>query len=181
MPRKLKTDPEIVEMPAQLMAVVHSVGDPNDVGETVFKALYGAVYALKFALKKRGVEFKVAAPRARWFAGEGWQDVPRDQWEAAWAIPVPNGTTELEQKLPDVPVRLETWEYGTAAQILHIGTYAEEEPTIKRLHEFIAEQGYEIIGAHEEEYLSRPGAKTQKTEVRYQVAKTAAAAGPGAD
>jgi hypothetical protein len=39
--RRAKTDPEIVEMPARTMAVVRTLGDPNDVGERVFKALYG--------------------------------------------------------------------------------------------------------------------------------------------
>jgi hypothetical protein len=169
MPRKLKTDPEIVEMPAQLMAVVHSIGDPNDVGERVFNALYGAVYKLKFALKKEGVDFKVRAPRARWFAGEGWRDVPREEWEAAWAIPVPDDTGALFQKDPETPVVLETWEYGTVAQILHLGTYAEEEPNIVRLHGFIAESGYRIAGPHEEEYLTRADAKQPKTIIRYQV------------
>src|SRR5574340_179270 len=120
-PRKLKTDPEIVELPPLTMAVVHTVGDPKDVAEGVFKALYGAVYTLKFDLKKRGVEFRVGPPRARWFAGEGWQDVPREQWEAAWAIPIPNGTTEVAQKVPEPPVVVETWEFGTVAQVLFIG------------------------------------------------------------
>ena len=54
-------------------------------------------------------------------------------------------------------------------QILHIGTYAEEEPSIERLHAFIADQGCEIAGPHEEEYLSRPGANQPKTVIRYQV------------
>lgn len=168
-PRKLKTDPELMDLPARRMAVVHTVGDPGELGESVFKALYGAVYTLKFALKKEGVAFKVEPPRARWFAGENWREVPREQWEAAWALPVPDGTTDVPQKVPEPPVTVETWDYGTVAQILHIGTYAEEEPTIERLHEFIAEQGYEIAGPHEEEYISQPGAKEQKTIIRYQV------------
>ena len=167
--RRLKTDPEIVEMPARTMAVVHSVGDPTEVGEAVFKALYGAAYTLKFDLKKRGIEFKVEAPRARWFAGEDWGTLPREQWQAAWAIPLPKGTAEVPQKVPETPVVVETWEYGTVAQALHLGEYADEAPTIERLHAFIAEQGYEIAGPHEEEYLSRPGAKVMKTIVRSQV------------
>jgi len=57
---------------------------------------------------------------------------------------------------------LETWNYGTVAQILHVGPYSEEEPTVKRLHEFITENGYEIAGIHEEEYLTPPKAKVQK-------------------
>jgi hypothetical protein len=153
------------------MAVVRTVGDPQDVGENVFKALYGAAYTLKFGLKKQGVDFKVEPVRARWFAGDGWKDVPREEWVAAWALPVPDGTSEVTQKLPETPVALETWEYGTVAQLLHLGAYADEEPNIRRLHAFIEEQGYEIAGPHEEEYRSRPDAKVMKTVIRYQVRK----------
>lgn len=167
--KKLNTDPEIVELPARTMAVVHTAGDPNELGETVFKALYGAAYTLKFDLKKQGIEFKMEPPRARWFAGADWKEVPREQWEAAWGLPVPDGTTDVPQKVPEHPVVVETWAYGTVAQILHLGPYADEEPTIDRLHGFIAEQGYEICGPHEEEYRSMPGAKVQKTVIRYQV------------
>ena len=71
--------------------------------------------------------------------------------------------------MPETPVVVETWEYGTVAQALHLGEYADEAPKIERLHAFIAEQGYEIAGPHEEEYLSRPGAKVMKTIVRSQV------------
>lgn len=168
-PRRLKTDPEILDMPARTMAVVRTTGDPNDLGERVFKALYGSAYTLKFDLKKRGADFKMEPPRARWFAGVDWKTVPREQWEAAWALPVPDGTTELPQKVAETPVVIEHWEYGAVAQILHLGAYADEEPTIDRLHSFIEQSGYEIAGPHEEEYLSRPGAKTPKTVIRYQV------------
>jgi hypothetical protein len=173
--RRRKTDPEIVELPARTMAVIRTTGDPNELGERVFKALYGAVYTLKFDLKKRGVEFKVEPPCARWFAGESWQSVPREQWEAAWGLPVPDGTEELPQKQPGTPVGVEVWEYGTVAQILHVGSYAQEAPTIERLHAFIAEQGYEIAGPHEEEYRSRPGVKEPKTVIRYRVRRKATA------
>lgn len=174
-PRKMNTAPEIVVLPGRTMAVVHTCGDPSELGESVFKALYGAAYTLKFDLKKRGVEYKMEPPRARWFAGENWRDVPREQWGAAWALPVPDGTTELPQKVPERPVVVETWEYGTVAQVLYLGEYADEEPAIEGLHAFITEQGYEIVGPHEEEYLSRPGAKVPKTIIRYQVRPKASA------
>jgi hypothetical protein len=161
--------PQLAVLPSRTMAVARTVGDPAEVGGQAFPALYGAVYSLKFALKKQGVEFKVEAPCARWFNGPDWKSVPREAWTAAWAIPVPEGTTELVQKNPAMPVSVEIWEYGQVAQVLHVGTYAEEEPTILALHAFIAEQGFEIAGAHEEIYLSRPGAANQKTVVRYQV------------
>lgn len=171
MPKKLKPfTPQIAELPDRLMAVVHTIGDPNEVIERAFSALYGAAYGLKFAMKKEGVEFKVEPSRARWFGGADFAEQPRETWEADWAIPVPEGTIELRQKDPDTPVTIAPWEYGTVAQILHIGTYAEEAPTIRQLHEFIEEQGYEIAGLHEEEYQSRPGPKA-KTVIRYQVRK----------
>ena len=173
MPPKLKPlVPRLTEMPSRTMAVAHTVGDPSEVGQKVFPALYGAAYKLKFALKKDGVAFKVEPPRARWFGGPDWMRLSRDEWKAAWALPLPDGTTDVFQRDPETPVSVETWEYGTVAEVLHIGTYAEEAPTIELLHDYIREQGYEICGAHEEEYVSQPGAKQQKTIIRYQVRKT---------
>lgn len=174
MPKTMKPlVPEIVEMPDETMAVVKVVGDPTDVVQKVFPALYGAVYPLKFALKKQGVEFKITPPRARWFGGPEWATLPRDEWRSEWAIAVPDGTTELVQKDPETPVAIETWEYGTVAQVLYIGEYSEESPVIEALHAFIAEEGYEIAGAHEEEYRSSPSAKEPKTVIRYQVRTSA--------
>ena len=168
LPFGVRQKPSIVEMPAQRMAAVRSVGDPNEVGAQVFPALFGAVYTLKFkVLKPRGVEFKVSAPRARWPLA---LDTPREQWVGLWGIPVPDDleADELPQTVPGVPVTLETW-YGTMAHILHLGPYAEEAATVERLHAFLAESGYEIAGPHEEEYLTQPDAKQMKTIIRYPV------------
>jgi len=168
LPFGVRQKPSLVEMPAQRMAVVHSVGDPNEVGPQVFPALFGAVFTLKFkVLKPRGIEFKPGPPRARWPLPF---DTPREQWVSLWGIAVPDDTDELPQTVPDVPVALETWEYGMMAHILHLGPFADEEPTVARLRAFVAESGYEIVGPHEEEYLSRPEAKHMKTIIRYPVA-----------
>jgi len=167
LPYGVRQKPAIVEMPAQRVAVVRSVGDPNEVGAQVFPALFGSVMTLKFkVLKPRGIDYKPGPPRARWPDLPG---TPKDQWTGLWAIQVPDDTEELPQTVPGVPVELETWEYGTVAHILHLGPYTEELPTVERLQTFIAESGYRIAGAHEEEYLSRPGAKTMKTIIRYPV------------
>jgi hypothetical protein len=163
--------PEIVELPARTMAVVRTVGDPNEVGQQAAAALYGAVYPLKFRLRKQGVEFRVEGLRARW---PDAHLLPRELWTAVWALPVPDGTAELSGKAGQLPVAVETWQYGTVAQILHRGTYAEEGASIDRLHAFIAEQGYEIAGPHEEEYLTRPDARDQRTLIRYQLRRIGA-------
>lgn len=163
-----KTEPRLLQTAPQKMAVVTTVGDPNVVGPDVFPALYGAVYTLKFALKKSGVDYKVPPPRARW---PNAHIAPKDQWIGRWGLPVPEETVTLTQKVSGVEVKLEVWEYGTVAEIMHLGSFDTEEPTVERLHRFIEEAGYEIAGPHEEEYLTRPGAKAQKTLIRYAVRK----------
>jgi len=150
------------------MAVVRTEGDPNVAAGEALHALYSAVYTLKFALKKQGADFKVGALRARW---PNAHLAPKDQWIGIWGLPIPEGTTSLPGKDPGVRVNIETWECGKVAQILHIGPFSEEGPTVQRLHQFIADSGYEIAGAHEEEYLTRPTAKVQKTIIRYPIRK----------
>ncbi len=169
-PRKSsKKDPQIVEMPPQKMAVVYGKGIPDNVFSELMPALYGSVYTLKFDLKKKGLPtFKVSGLRARY---PDAHLVPKEEWTHIIGLPIPEGTTSLHQKLPDIEVRIETWEYGTVAQILHLGTYSEEGPTVERLHKFIEESGYQLAGDHEEEYLTTPDAKNPKTLIRYAVKK----------
>ena len=169
MPRLSKTDPQIIEMPPQKMAVVRGKGTPDKVFAELMPALYGSVYTLKFDLKKKGLEtFKVSGLRAR------YPDAPtvsKDKWTIVVGLPVPEDTSALFQKVTGIEVKLETWQYGTVAQILHLGSYSEETANIQRLHRFIADNGYQIAGDHEEEYLTRPDAKVPKTIIRYPVRK----------
>ncbi len=53
-------------------------------------------------------------------------------------------------------LRLECYHEGLATQIMYFGAYAEEGPTIARLHQFIDESGYVRHGKHHEIYLSDP-------------------------
>ena len=169
-PRKSsKTDPQIIEMTPQNMAVVTDKGAPDKVFPEVMPALYGSVYTLKFDLKKKGLpSFKVSGLRARYPEAP---IVPKDKWTMIVALPVPEDTTLLPQKVTGVEVKLETWDYGTVAQILHLGAYDQEDDSIERLHKFIVDSGYEIAGVHEEEYLTRPDVKVPKTIIRYPVKK----------
>jgi hypothetical protein len=156
-------------MPPQKMAVVSGKGTPDKVFSELMPALYGSVYTLKFDLKKKGLPtFKVSGLRARY---PDAHLVPKEEWTHIIGLPIPGDTTSLPQKLPDIEVKLETWEYGTVAQILHLGPYSEEGPTVERLHKFIEENGYQIAGDHEEEYLTTPDAKAPKTLIRYAVRK----------
>ncbi len=53
-------------------------------------------------------------------------------------------------------VRFDTYHEGLSAQIMYIGPFADEGPTIQRLHEFIVESGHQRSGRHHEIYLSDP-------------------------
>jgi len=164
-----KKEPQILEMPPQKMAVVTGKGTPDKVFSEFMPALYGSVYTLKFDLKKKGLPtFKVSGLRARY---PDAHLVPKEEWTHIVGLPIPEDTTSLPQKVPDIEVKVETWDYGTVAQILHLGPYDQEEPTVNRLQQFIEENGYEIAGAHEEEYLTTPDAKVPKTLIRYPVRK----------
>ncbi|MDD4858968.1 MAG: GyrI-like domain-containing protein [Dehalococcoidales bacterium] len=168
-PRKSKTDPQIIEMPARKMAVVYGKGAPDKVFARVFPALFGAVYTLKFDLKKRGLPtFKVEPPRSR------YPDVllvPQDEWTIVTGVPIPADTTSLPQKIGSPEVKIEEWAYGTVGQILHIGGYDKEQESIEKLLRLIEESGYEIAGPHEEEYLTKPDSKVVKTIIRYRIKK----------
>lgn len=160
--------PEIIKMPHQKMAVVYTRGDPNETFPKVMPALYGSAYTLKFDLKKQGIQYKVGKLRGRW---PDAHLLPKVQWTGIIGIQVPDDTASLPQKHPETEVKLETWEYGTVVQILHVGPYSEERPTVERLHKFISDSGYVVTGPHEEEYLTSPSAKVIKTIIRYPVRK----------
>lgn len=156
-------------MPPQKMAVVQGKGTPDKVFTELMPVLYGSVYTLKFDLKKKGLPtFKVSGLRARY---PDAHLISKKEWTHIIGLPVPEDTTALPQKVAYVEVKLETWDYGTVAQVLHIGAYDQEGPTIERLHRFIEENGYEIAGMHEEEYLTMPDSKLVKTIIRYVVRK----------
>ncbi len=167
--KSAKTEPQILEMPPQKMAVVHAKGAPGNVFAEFMPALYGSVYTLKFDLKKKGLPtFKVSGLRARY---PDAHLAPKEEWTIIIGLPIPEDTTSLPQKVPAIEVKIEQWQYGTVGQILHLGPYDQEYATVERLHRFIEDSGYEIAGGHEEEYLTSPDAKVMKTIIRYPVKK----------
>ncbi len=161
--------PEIIEMPAQKMAAVYARGVPEEVLPQVLPVLYGAVYALKFDLNKsRGHALNIRGLRARY---PDAHLMPMKEWTNVIGLPVPEDTDSLPQQVGAAEVKIETWKYGTVAQITLRSSPGREDNSIERLHRFIIDKGYEIIGVHEEEYLSLPDAGTHETIYRYRVRK----------
>ena len=141
-------EPAINKIQDQKVLACELKGNPNDTSMQGIKAVFKVYYGLK------GVPGSVA-PRARWPLS---LDTPKNEWVGVFAVPVPDSITEIpDQKDAKVNVELKTWKYGEVAEILHIGAYDKEAPTVEKLTAFIKEKGYKIAGAHEEEYLKGPG------------------------
>jgi hypothetical protein len=71
-------------------------------------------------------------------------------------------------------IRFESFSEGKAAQILYIGPFSEEGPTIEKVHTFITENGYTLSGKHHEIYLSdmrKTAPEKLKTIIRQPMAK----------
>ncbi|RPI74015.1 MAG: hypothetical protein EHM45_19815 [Desulfobacteraceae bacterium] len=158
-------NPQFGKMADQKMLVVEAKGDPNTAGAAAFGLLFKTFFSLK------GVQ--MTAPRARWSSPGGVGKDPKEQWIGFYALPLPETITALPAGTEGA--RIETWTYGDVAEILHIGGYGAEAPTISRLHKFIADGGYEIAGMHEEEYIRGPGMASDPSQyltiIRYPVKK----------
>ncbi|MFC1908346.1 hypothetical protein ACFLXD_00495 [Chloroflexota bacterium] len=97
----------------------------------VMPALYGSVYTLRSDLKKRGLPiFKVTGLYGRY---PDAHLVSKDECTIILSLPIPEETAGLLQKVAGTEVRIETWQYGTIAQILHIGAYDQETASVERL------------------------------------------------
>jgi hypothetical protein len=186
-----KRKPGIIDIPLGKFLTVLGKGDPNgDEYQEALQALYGMSYTLKFDQKAQGRDYTVMHLEGLWWIEDGVFDLndpaPREQWRWKSMIRQPDFVTDemVEEIRPDVvekrgakvgEVRLETFHEGLSAQVLHVGPYSEEGPTIKLLHDYITEQGYRERGDHHEIYLGDPRRtkpENLKTILRHPVEKT---------
>jgi hypothetical protein len=102
-----------------------------------------------------GDTFDMKAPKEEW----GWRVLMAVSHDVTPAI-FSDAVAEVRRKKGDSEalgkLRFERWREGRCAQVMHVGPYAAEGPTIERLHAFIAEQGLKPRGAHHEIYLGDP-------------------------
>ena len=184
-------DAELVRVPKFNYIMIDGSGDPNESQEfrEGVQALYAGAYALKFMIKKeKKVDYPVMALEGLWWADdmEVFMTGKRTDWKWTLMILQPKVVTKaLFKKAVKAAIqkkglaaleklRLESMDEGLSVQIMHIGTYAEEGPTIQRLHAFARERYFELKGKHHEIYLSDPRkvkAEKMKTVVRQPVQK----------
>lgn len=182
--------PSLVTVPALSFLMVDGRGDPNSAqsyGEAV-SALYALAYGLKFQSKAAGRDFAVMPLEGLWWSEhptdfatgrkDRWQwtmMLAQPDWISAEMLKTVRAATQRKKALPGLDlVRLERFEEGPAAQVLHVGPYGAENPTIVALHAFIAEQNLGLCGKHHEIYPSMPGRVAPdklKTIIRQPVAR----------
>lgn len=179
--------PVLVDVPDMNYLTIDGTGDPATSKEYMdaVRTLYPLAYTIKFTIKKNGADYGVMPLEGLWWADdmEHFAD-NRDAWKWTSMIMQPAFVTketfkdaaELVKKKKDLPaldkVRFGPFKEGRAAQVMHIGPYSAEGPTIEALHAFIAERGYERSGKHHEIYLSDPrkaAAERMKTVIRQPV------------
>ena len=162
----------VVDVPSMNYLMIDADGDPNDnpAFQEGLEALYGMAYTIKFALKPRGLDFVVPPAEGLW-----WMDdmsefslENKDRWQWTMMIMQPVEVTQeivaaahdelVRKKNPPAiaKMRYERYHEGLSVQIMYHGPYADEGPTIARMHEFIHQNGYGFNGKHHEIYLSDP-------------------------
>jgi hypothetical protein len=150
-------------------------GDPNtaEAYREAVEALFGVAYAVKFASKRAlGRDFVVAPLEGLWWAEDQGAFVARDKgaWNWTMLIAQPDwidddavtaAVAAVRAKGASVPnpaldeLRLEQLHEGESAQILHVGSYDAEAPTLAHLHdEWMPQHGLTFNGPHHEVYLS---------------------------
>lgn len=167
--------PELVQVPPMQYLMHDGEGNPNNnpAFEAATAALYGCAYTIKFGRKKAALEpeYSVQPLEGLWWV-EGapsaqYLDIPLSQWRWRLILGQPDFVTEeslemakkelMQKKGVDASgVRMEQYTEGLCVQILYIGPYADEHPTINRMHAWALEQGYALHGLHHEIYLGDP-------------------------
>ena len=166
-------------IPARRYLMIDGTDAPASQGfRDAIGTMYPVAYTLHFDLKKRGIQAPVGTleglywidkpgptAAAQFVAGHGH---PRG-WTWRLMLPAPDEATSADfaaavdtvaaKKRPPLldQLRFEAWEEGPVAQIMHVGPYDAEAPTMERLHEAIAAAGLRPRGCHHEIYISDPG------------------------
>lgn len=149
-------------------------GDPNTAPQyaDAVAALFTTAYAVRSVVKREaGLEFVAGPLEGLWWHPDPEVFASRDKkrWYWTMLIPLPDrvgeqavasGLAVAARKKPGLPVdrvRRLVLNEGRVLQIMHIGSYDDEAPTLARLHdEVMPARGLTFNGHHHEIYLGDP-------------------------
>jgi hypothetical protein len=164
--------PVIVDVPSIKFLMIDGSGAPSAAPTYMdaIQTLYPVAYTLKFTARANGDDFRVMPLETLWWTeGSAVLDVDdpeRWRWTAMIAVPDRVERKHVDQAVLDAgrkrtlalgdELRLARFHERRAVQVLHVGSYEEEGPTIASMARFIEEHGLQPSGKHHEIYLSDP-------------------------
>ena len=167
----------VVEVPPMNYLMINGEGNPNTSQQykQAISTLYALAYGIRAICKVEDKTFTVMPLEGLWWWHENPEEVrplnssDKDQFLWTMMILQPDFVTAdmveaarktVHKKKKNPPylddIRFDTYHENLAVQIMHVGSYDDEAPTIKKLHEYIVEQGYKFAKKHHEIYLSNP-------------------------
>lgn len=162
----------IVDVPPMNYLMIDGQGDPSVAPrfQEAIDALFGVAHALKFLAQKEGgeIDYIVMPLEGLWWSDgtEVFNRDEKDKWQWTLMIMQPDVVSpdmyavaaahirETKNPIALDRLRFDSYYEGLAAQIMHIGLYSEEGPTIARLYGSIEAEGFVRSGKHHEIYLS---------------------------
>ncbi|MFX1240482.1 MAG: GyrI-like domain-containing protein [Promethearchaeota archaeon] len=180
----------MVEVPEMQFLMIDGMGSPGDSQEyqDALAVLYPIAFKTKFLSKAKGKDYVVPPLEGLWWADnmDDFTKGNRDKWKWIMMIMQPDWITQemideaikiTVEKKPELKDKisklyLQSYKEGKVAQIMHIGPYSEEGPTVEKVHKFIESIGGTFDGhnqKHHEIYLSDPRKATpenMKTVIR---------------
>ncbi len=160
-----------VDVPTMNYLMVDGEGDPNtsQAYKNAVEVLFMVSYAVKFMIKKgsSAIDYGVLPLEGLWWADDmsSFSTTDKSTWKWTSMIMQPSFVIPeiIERAIADVKkkknppaiskIRFESLSEGPCAQIMHIGPFTEEGPTIEKVHLFIDSRSRRK-GKHHEIYLS---------------------------
>ena len=165
---------EEITLPALTYLMVDGQGPPGNSPAYLdaLGILYPAAYGVKFHSKRELKRDYVVPPlEGLWWSDnlDAFTENRRDEWRWTMMIMLPDWVTDddytaamdvVQRKKADLDftkLRKDVLEEGPCLQTLHIGSYADEAPTLAHLHdELMPARGLTFNGRHHEIYLGDP-------------------------
>ena len=171
----------VVDVPAMNFLLVNGEGAPASPKYIeAIEALFSVSYTLKFIVKKaKGIDYAVMPLEGLWWADDMTKFIAdkKDEWKWTAMIMQPKYVTaddinlavEQVKKKKNLStllkVRFESFKEGSAAQIMYVGPFSTEGPTIAKINAQIQNSGHALSGKHHEIYLNNP-AKTAPEKLK---------------
>jgi len=167
---------EIVIPPVRVISVTGRQPPAAKQYQDAIAVLYGIGYSLKMGLKfgtlskpTEYFDYNVGALETFWWSAGKKFDIANPKtlrWQACLMVPafvtktlLTEARTLAQTKHPEIPyaaAALTSIDEGRSVQMLHVGRYDMEQPTIDELHAYLAAHGLAVSGKHHEIYISDP-------------------------